>query len=79
MSNRKRKHGIFAVSNEAVEMIRAEETKQQKPTGKPIAEALVTVFNQMEVAGNGTATLKWDSIKKVSCNPFSVFYRRLVV
>lgn len=45
MSSRKRKHGIFAVSSEAVEMIQVEEIQQQKPTGKPIAEALETVFN----------------------------------
>lgn len=40
MSNRKRKHGIFAVNSDAVEMIQAEEIHQQKPTGKSIAEAL---------------------------------------
>ncbi|MEK4701019.1 hypothetical protein MKX47_15785 [Solibacillus sp. FSL R7-0668] len=58
MSNRKRKHGIFSVSREAVEMIQAEESQQQKPTGKPIAEALETVFNQMKVAGNRPRTIE---------------------
>lgn len=57
MSNRKRKHGIFAVSSEAVEMIQVEEA-QQKSKGKPIAEALNTVFNQMEVAGNRPRTIE---------------------
>ncbi|TDY03602.1 UNVERIFIED_CONTAM: site-specific recombinase XerD [Lysinibacillus xylanilyticus] len=58
MSNRKRKHGIFAVSNEAVEMIQAEEVQQQKVTSKPIAEALETIFNQMRVAGNRPRTIE---------------------
>lgn len=58
MSSRKRKHGIFAVSNEAVEMIQAEEIQQQKPTGKPIAEALETVFTQMRIAGNRPRTIE---------------------
>ncbi|MFZ4202628.1 MULTISPECIES: hypothetical protein [Lysinibacillus] len=58
MSNRKRKHGIFAVSSEAVEMIQTEEMQQQKLTGKPIEEALATVFNQMKVAGNRPRTIE---------------------
>ncbi|EKU42067.1 site-specific tyrosine recombinase XerD [Lysinibacillus fusiformis ZB2] len=58
MSNRKRKHGIFAVSNEAVEMIQVEEVQQQKVKGKPIVEALETIFNQMRVAGNRPRTIE---------------------
>ena len=55
MSNRKRKHGIFSVSDEAVEMIQTSEQEEHK--GKPIAEALETIFNQMRVAGNRPRTI----------------------
>lgn len=55
MSIRKRKHGIFAVGSEAVDMIQTEEQKKLK--GKPIAEATNTIFNQMRVAGNRPRTI----------------------
>lgn len=55
MSKRKRKHGIFSVANEAVEMIQTSEQKEYK--GKPIVEALEIVFNQMRVAGNRPRTI----------------------
>ena len=58
MSNRKRKHGIFSVSSEALEVIKVEEVQQQKDKGKPIAEALETVFAQMKVVGNRPRTIE---------------------
>lgn len=57
MSNRKRKHGIFSVDNEAIEMIQTQEV-QQKSKGKQIIEALETVFNQMRTAGNRQRTIE---------------------
>ncbi|WP_144788942.1 site-specific integrase [Lysinibacillus fusiformis] len=55
MSNRKRKHGIFSVADEVVEMIQTSEQEEYK--GKAIAEALETIFNQMRVAGNRPRTI----------------------
>ena len=62
MSNNKRKHGIFAVGNDAVEMMQAQDT-QVKRKSKTINEALEIIFNQMRIAGNRPRTI--DSYKYI--------------
>ncbi|MFC9542726.1 tyrosine-type recombinase/integrase [Lysinibacillus sp. NPDC056959] len=56
MSSRKRKHGIFAVNSEAVDMLQTQEVEQSRK-GKSIDEALETIFNQMRIAGNRQRTI----------------------
>ena len=56
MSNWKRKHGILAVDSEVIGMIQTSD-EQQKSNGKPIVEALQTIFNQMKIAGNRPRTI----------------------
>lgn len=56
MSNRKRKHGIFAVSGDEVALSINKEEAQEKCM--PIIVALNTIFNQMRIGGNRPHTIE---------------------
>ncbi|GGG23778.1 hypothetical protein GCM10007425_17770 [Lysinibacillus alkalisoli] len=55
MSNRKRKHGIFAVNSEVV-MLSSSKGEEREGTHNSIA--LETVFKQMRIAGNRPRTIE---------------------
>lgn len=55
MSNRKRKHGIFAVNSEVVML---SSSKGEEREGTHISIALETVFKQMRIAGNRPRTIE---------------------
>lgn len=55
MSNRKRKHGIFAVNSEVVLL---SNSKGEEREGTHISIALDTVFKQMRIAGNRPRTIE---------------------
>lgn len=55
MSNRKRKHGIFAVNSEVVLL---SNSKSEEREGTHISVALETVFKQMRIAGNRPRTIE---------------------
>lgn len=56
MSNRKRKHGIFAVSGDVVTIVSNMEDARRD--GVEIGTALDTIFNQMRIAGNRPRTIE---------------------
>ncbi|MED4699561.1 site-specific integrase [Lysinibacillus capsici] len=55
MSNRKRKHGIFAVSGDVVAL---SSNKEERMDCMPISAALDTIFNQMRIGGNRPRTIE---------------------
>ena len=55
MSNRKRKHGIFAVNSDVVLLSKS---KDEEREGTHINIALETVFKQMRIAGNRPRTIE---------------------
>lgn len=56
MSNRKRKHGIFAVSGDVVAISNSNE--EAREDCMPIRVALDTIFNQMRIGGNRPRTIE---------------------
>lgn len=55
MTNRKRKHGIFAVNGDVVVL---SNVKEERIDFTHINYALETVFNQMRIAGNRSRTIE---------------------
>ncbi|MGE7021323.1 hypothetical protein [Solibacillus cecembensis] len=73
MSNRKRKHGIFAVSGDVVALSGNKE--EARKDFLPISAALDTIFNQMRIAGNRPRTIEsYDYIIKQFVDVYQIAY-----